>query len=133
MTQEEKAKAYDEALERAKVYKNHLIESNDDNGAVRELEYIFPELKESEDERIRKGLIQGFLEYESDYSYFKKLKVTDILTWLEKQGEPAEINPSEFNIRLQNLIGQFEELPKEELTSSLKFWTNVILKEMAVF
>ena len=25
MTQEEKAKAYDEALERAKVYKNHFL------------------------------------------------------------------------------------------------------------
>ena len=43
MTQEEKAKRYDEAIERAKrMY------------SEKELNYLFPELKESKDERIRK-------------------------------------------------------------------------------
>ena len=43
---EEKAKAYDEALERAKdVYMYYC----DDREQLRKIEYIFPELKENED------------------------------------------------------------------------------------
>ena len=41
---EEKAKRYDKAIERAKAYQ----------GLRSEMEIIFPELKESEDEQIRK-------------------------------------------------------------------------------
>ena len=54
-TIEEKAKAYDEALERTKEW------SETKNGyyTPKELcEEIFPELKESEDEKIRKILIR---------------------------------------------------------------------------
>ena len=43
MTEKEKAKAYDEAIERAKkLYSNGIAEE------------IFPELKESKDEKIKK-------------------------------------------------------------------------------
>lgn len=52
MTIEEKAKAYDGALERAKHVKLTNTKEN-----VAAAEYIFPELAESEDERIRKELI----------------------------------------------------------------------------
>ena len=54
------------------------------------------------------------------------MKVKDILNWLEKQGEPVEINPTEFDTRLQVLIGKFGSLPKEELIGSLSFWMNVV-------
>ena len=78
---EEKAKAYDRALEIAKAWckldNNDL--SNDD------LKTIFPELKESEDERIRKELI-FYLRYQHSISE----NFEDIgkwIAWLEKQGE----------------------------------------------
>ena len=46
LTIEEKAKAYDEALERARdVYTYYC----DDREQLRKIEYIFPELKENED------------------------------------------------------------------------------------
>lgn len=45
---------------------------------------------------------------------------------LEKQSEPIEINPTEFDTRLQALIGKFDSLPKEELIGSLSFWMNVV-------
>lgn len=49
------------------------------------LENIFLELKESEDERIRKGLIKAFGTIgKKDWG---GLIVRDILAWLEKQGE----------------------------------------------
>ena len=53
---------------------------------------IFPELKENEDERIRKTLIKGFKKLESDYEenvgedcIWSELKVKDVIAWLEKQ------------------------------------------------
>lgn len=51
----------------------------------------FSELAESEDERIRRGLINGFNFYgEQEYWGTDKfqLKVKDIIAYLEKQGEP---------------------------------------------
>ena len=54
---EEKAKAYDEALERAKILYNDKNEIGYAN-AESVLEEVFPLLKESEDERIRKELIE---------------------------------------------------------------------------
>ena len=123
------------------------------------LEKLFPELAESEDEKIRKALIENFKFFGGEHLETSKwgknddLLVTDIIAWLEKQGEtftkrdvddaylkgvcdakqelekqgePIEINPTEFDTRLQNLIGQFDSLPKEELLGSLGFWTNVV-------
>jgi len=49
-----------------------------------------------------------------------------IIDWVEKQGEPTEINPSEFDLRLNKLLKQFESLPKEELISNLSYYLNVI-------
>ena len=79
---EEKAKAYDEAIKRAKEFVSK------DNVEV--TEYIFPELKEPEDERIRKALIDGFKRY-NDGSLFNGCLVREILAWLEKQGEQKPV------------------------------------------
>ena len=79
MTIEEKAKAYDEALKKAKdmlAYKEVRQE---------DIEYLFPELKESEDEKIRKQ-ITGFITYSRVLDETKKIW----LAWLEKQGAHAE-------------------------------------------
>lgn len=88
MTQEEKAKAYDEALERT----SKLI----DEGCLNKMtgEFIFPELKESEDERIRKAIIEGLREMKSSFHTISSIKIDDAIAWLEKQGEqkPAEYN-----------------------------------------
>ena len=86
MTQEEK-------LEQAKsLYKD----ANADQRYV--LESLFPELRESEDERIRKVLI-GWINLEPSTSFndtFDGFSKEQILAWLEKQGEkePAdEVEP----------------------------------------
>ena len=49
------------------------------------LETVFPELKEDEDEMIRKTLIKYFNVYPKDY--YGELKKSYIIAWLEKQGE----------------------------------------------
>ena len=80
MTQEEKAKAYDEALDRAKSFQQKF--GGDYAG------YIFPELRESEDERMRKMLIDRVRSAEELTDELREW----ILTYLEKQKEqkPAE-------------------------------------------
>ena len=81
MTQEEKAKAYDEALERAK--KVHKYSS--DIAEIKRMEEIFPELLESEDERIKKELI-SFLQLPHP-QFVGKRKQEKWIAWLEKQGK----------------------------------------------
>lgn len=55
-------------------------------------EYLFPELKESEDERIRKNLITFFKgEYGTNSNArFAGIKVKDIIAYLEKQDEQKQ-------------------------------------------
>ena len=92
---EEKAKAYDEALARA----NEMIKSMTNIGGVAkvdDIQHIFPELKESEDERM----IQYFKDlapfdkadelYEK-YGFYHK----DAIAWLEKQCEQKIKTPEE--------------------------------------
>ena len=125
---EEKAKAYDKVLKWI-----HDLYSNLGIDIKEKAESIFPESYESEDERIRTGLINGFNEClkNSPYpknaqKYWHNIKIEDIFSWLEKQGEPIEVNPTEFDLRLNRLLKQFESLPKEELASSLNFYLNVV-------
>lgn len=81
MIQEEKAKAYDEALERAKNLHKDAIDMGE-NIRAKQCEIIFHELAESEDERIRKE-IMDFIDtktIDSDerrnrwFSYLEKYK-----------------------------------------------------------
>ena len=74
-------KLYEEARERAKAWHRRELA-----GTQKEMaEYIFPDLKESEDERIRKMLIRYFKELKVDS--FINLEIPSILAWLEKQKE----------------------------------------------
>ena len=94
MTQEEKAKAYDEALERAKEYWETDNDNTLDIKAKGTMEYLFPELKESEDERMKKTIIHAL---RGDVILNKK-QATRAIAWLEKQGEQRpsqEIEPFE--------------------------------------
>lgn len=50
------------------------------------LECVFPELREGEDERIRKELIEAFEAYDIESSW-NLIPVKHILAWLEKQKE----------------------------------------------
>lgn len=73
MTDKEKAKAYDEAIERAKeLYDNEIAEE------------IFPELKESEDEKIRKEIISIL---RNAYWTSNRNRFNELVAWLEKQNK----------------------------------------------
>ena len=94
MTQEEKAKAYDEAIERAKSfelpeYKN-IMES------------VFPELKESEDERIKKALCKAI------WTYIPTEEGQEYIAWLEKQGNKS------VNIDIESMVSSYEQRLKSQ-------------------
>lgn len=85
MTQKEKARRYDEALERAE--KALEVLGTDKCEGARQIFSLFPELKESKDERIRKviiGLLKQSTYEDCDYD---GVNMKDIYAWLEKQGE----------------------------------------------
>ena len=89
MTQEEKAKAYDEALEKARVIIKDYQDRNLDelySHTKENFETIFPELKESKDEKIRK-LLWGFF---SQIRFTGDITQEEMLAWLEKHGDTAE-------------------------------------------
>ena len=86
MTEKEKAKAYDEAIERAKKsYGNGITEE------------IFPELKEGNTERIRKNCIH-FLELQKQH-HAATFEIEECIDWLENQGKKSadKIKPR-FNV-----------------------------------
>lgn len=80
MTQEEKARAYDEAIKRA----NQMLSIGKTDARDHKVVLsFFPELAESDDERIREDIIQ-FL-----YAWRRDSKVERWLAWLEKQNHVA--------------------------------------------
>lgn len=74
-------KAYKEALERAKNLRKDAIDMGESIRA-KQCEIIFPELAESEDEKIRKALIR----FHKSTIDVDGIKGEDIIAWLEKQG-----------------------------------------------
>ena len=84
MTEKEKAKAYDEALKKASA-----AHKDEDRHLKATLERIFPELKEDDDEKIKKDLIQWVDEFPDIIwrGHYKE----DIIAWLEKQGDKDKL------------------------------------------
>ena len=110
MTDKEKARAYDEAL---KIAKNYY--STTDSVADTELiELIFPELKESEDERIRKELIKIV---NGHYSLFKEIDRAKTIAWLEKQNSNVDNANKEYwrgyREGKQEILDKYAELEKQ--------------------
>ena len=115
MTQEEKAKAYDEALlilkSKINNNKDHVLYEND-------VIEIFPELKESEDEKIRKDLIQWIDEFPDTIwrGHYKK----DVIDWLEKQGEQKPAWGEEDEKMVKDIIAAIDSLYYHAMVNWLK-------------
>lgn len=119
MTEEEKAKAYDEALKKASA-----AHKDEDRHLKATLERIFPELKEDDDERIKKELIQWVDEFPDIIwrGHYKK----DIFDWIGKQGEPNPYSGVSFKYNghtwgMCARDGGVEILVDGEIQESIKF------------
>lgn len=98
---------YDEALERAK---SAIKNCGDNKGRIAMIESIFPELKESEDERIRKDLL-AFIKAPYVYDFIVHDRVDPWIAWIEKQGEQKSTAWSEWDeVRLNRIVANLELL-----------------------
>ena len=88
-------KKYKDALGMAeeiiRYYKEH---NRGDEAAIEDLEGIFPELKESEDEKIRRNIIAAL----KGEGYYDCDLTNECIAWLEKQGEQKPTNDSDEEI-----------------------------------
>ena len=83
---EEKAKCYDEAIKRAKNY----YSTTDSAADIKLIGLIFPELKEGEDEKTRKEILDYIIKGSEslyDVQQYGKERFDKWISWLEKQGE----------------------------------------------
>lgn len=75
---------YEQAIENLKKIK---AANKDNNELVNFIEYEYPELKESEDERILRRIINIVDEYSAKH----QIDNADCIDWLEKQGEQEQL------------------------------------------
>ena len=89
---EEKAKRFDESLEKARRYYDEY-KTRDNILYVEDMEDMFPELKDSEDERMRAMAIKAVHAPEAQ-SCIKSWGINpdDVIAWLEKQSEQPKKN-----------------------------------------
>ena len=105
---------YKEALERAE--KALEVFGTDKCEGARQIFSLFPELKESEDERIRKALICGMYALKEQHKTgFASIPIDNAIAWLEKQGEQKSI----MNVPSREIILSIWDLGNEwkELTN----------------
>ena len=87
MTQEEKAKAYDEALERASI-----AHKDEDRHLKETLERIFPELKENDDKKIKNAILNHLKKMQGNcQDDVCGVHVDDAIAWVEKQQDCAKM------------------------------------------
>lgn len=140
MTQEEKAKAYDKAIKVIKENLDALNEITETGVEIVNIQSIkncfcraFPELKEIEDERIRKVLI-GWINLEPSTSFndtFDGFSKEQILAWLERQGDYSKL-VGEMKKRKELLSKEKENAPSDNDKLSLG-GRIAMLEELLVF
>lgn len=102
LSTEEKAKRYDDAINRANKVFNCKATDREPGTSI--CEYIFPEIKESEDDRIRKE-IMNHLQYFAKYYNESVPNVYKWLHWIEKQGEKHLENYDEAEKEKSDFVG----------------------------
>ena len=123
MTQEEKAKRYDEALKYGQYLINERCKEGADGSFHRaDLDKMFPELTESENDRIRKEIVH-FLREGKPYNCPNSVKRQEWANWLEQQGEKNEIDYNEELKKCKaNPLYFFDKYVKAKLKEQNSSW-----------
>ena len=116
-------KAYKEALERAKMWQEHLNEVGYKDFAD-ELNYIFSGLRESEDEKIRKMIINHLMQERGSLS---NDEAAEAIAWLEKQGEQPQGKTALEAIKEEKVDNQNRLKPADKVEPKFKVGDWVIL------
>ena len=127
-------KLYEEALERAKkIHNEHKAQP------FNAMTKVFPELAESEDEKIRKALIEMFISIGK--RDFRDIPTKKIIAWLEKQGkQPIYKTPSrEIILAIWDLGNEWKELTKGSISTEygtqldyIQYFTGTATKQSMV-
>lgn len=114
---EDYKKKYEDALERAKdLHDNHALGMP---FIYETCEQIFPELKESEDEKIRKEII-NFINKTISFGVknideeFSSKNCHDWIAWLEKQGKNEEIDEASYRTGIKRVLDNPESYGLEK-------------------
>lgn len=114
----EKAKRYDEAIKKLRSLHDNYDTVSTLIDIKEELENIFPELAESEDEKVKKAIL-GMV-YDSDNELWSSYDVSksDVLAWLEKHSQVKEIPISQYENKTckeneDSLTSEDERIRKE--------------------
>lgn len=92
----------------------------DENGLVHvHPEDIFPELRESEDEMVRKD-VKRAISVALDYSYFDKETANKCLAWLEKQAKKSSKWSEEDEKMVNDIIATIDTLYYHGMVNWLK-------------
>lgn len=132
---EQKAKRYDEAIEIARKIKN-AEPINVPNGTVIP-DVIFPELKEDENDRIRRVIIEHFVNLHSYMFPYKGFTKEQIIDWLEKQAEQKPVEWNEYDEHKVKDIIYFLNSAKKHYASTVELdacvrWLWFLLQRMAI-
>ena len=82
------------------------------------IEYIFPELRQNEDDKIREALIDGLYDCMSDdlgWSDFGGVPIEDLLAWLERQGEQKSADKIEPKFRVKYAGNEYNVLDVKDI------------------
>lgn len=122
MNEKAKAKRYDEAIKIAKS----KIENNKDHVLYEDdVIEMFPELRESEDEEIRKAMIDFFKSerQEGITVLHYGVNIERMIAWLEKKGEQKEIDYNEELRKCKaNPLYFFDKYVKVKLKEQKSSW-----------
>lgn len=130
MDYKEKAKRYDDAIERARIWKDKSGMPKDKQGI---LDDIFPELKESEDERIRK-IITLCLNECVHSDIIRDYEKDDAIAWLEKQADKGKLiqELGEYKVKYtQEVLEKYINGMSNEDDERLRKTTIAFLKDFA--
>jgi len=104
-------KLYEDALERARKIHDEIV-NNEVIGFPEQITDIFPELRESEEERIRKEIKDIVLSYRSNCVYDGNHHFDECLAWLEKQKK--QVTDESDKIAAAYQLGRSDERKQKE-------------------
>jgi hypothetical protein len=86
------------------------------------IEYIFPELKESEDEKMLREIKRYIKEQGNKPTGLPNgtVAVADMLAWLEKQGEQKSVWSEEDEAKLKSILFHIEDVENKDVIDWLK-------------
>ena len=90
-----------------------------------------PELAESEDEKIRKAIIEGLRAMKSNFHTISSIKIDDAISWLEKQSEQKPVwgeEDEQYLLVCRNALAKYQTTDKWDADIIYNWFKNKLQK-----